>query len=143
MSPALSGRRLLLMLAVVVFGFMLFLADGMLRRADSDAAGNELRFIQSAVTTMMTHNGLTEIPNPVTEATRDMEAFPDATTSPLLKGLFAEDKPGYVLYRHDTMADGAPEGTVDYLRFATTRWYYTVERDGTVVQWETPVSTAE
>ncbi len=137
-----SGKYLLALVAVLTAGLLSIPAIGVLHRAEEGAPADELRYVQAAITTMMTHNQINTIPHPVTEPTNDMTQFPDATTLPTLKGLWADDKPGYVLYRHDNVADGIPEGTVDYLRLPNTKWYYTMETDGTVIQWREP-STKE
>ena len=63
----------------------------------------------------MTHNGITTIPNPLSEPTSDLRRFPDVTTPPSRKGMLEGDLPGYVLYEHDRAADGLPEATVSYV----------------------------
>ncbi|MFC2040388.1 type IV pilin protein, partial [Chloroflexota bacterium] len=50
-------------------------------RGETEAGETELSNIQSAVTALMTDNGLTALPNPVGVATDDMGAFPDATSA--------------------------------------------------------------
>ncbi len=137
-----SGKYLLAIVAMLSLGLLSIPAIGALRRGEEGAPANELRYVQAATTTMMTHNQINAIPHPVTVPTNDMTKFPDASTLPTLKGLWADDKPGYELYRHDNIADGIPEGTVDYLRLPNTKWYYTVEAGGTVIQWREP-STKE
>ncbi|MEK7777907.1 MAG: hypothetical protein AAB303_04705, partial [Chloroflexota bacterium] len=118
-----SGRYLLALVTTLALGLLSIPAIGVLHRAAEGAPADELRYVQAAVTTMMTHNQINAIPHPGTEPTNDMTQFPDASTLPTRKGLWADDKPGYVLYQHDNGADGIPEGTVDYLRLPTTRWY--------------------
>ncbi|MFQ5860463.1 MAG: hypothetical protein ACE5IG_02815 [Dehalococcoidia bacterium] len=98
----------------------------------------ELRNVQSAVLTMMADNGISALPHPVTVSTNDMSAFPDVLTSPREKGLLDGDKPGYVLYGHDKIPDQDPETLYYYLSFETTRWFYTVTSDGTVLQSSGP-----
>ena len=125
-----------MLLAMFVTAAIVGMATNALQRGEKNLGGSELRQIQAAVLTMMTHNGITSIPNPVVEPTSDLRAFPDALTSPTKKGLLEGDKPGYVLFEHDHAADGDPEATVSYVRFPDGRWTYTASRDGTVTQWE-------
>lgn len=135
-SPGLLRGRSLVLLALFVAAAVAGMATNALDRGEKNLGGSELRQIQAAVLTMMTHNGITSIPNPVAEPTSDLGAFPDAVTSPTSKGLLEGDKPGYVLFEHDHAADGDIEATVSYVRFPDGRWTYTAARDGTVTQWE-------
>ena len=66
-----------------------------LSAGQDQAGGADLHNIQTAVIMLMADNDLQSIPSPVTTPTRDMNAFPDATT-PRPPGL-----PGYRLYGHD------------------------------------------
>ena len=134
-TTILRGRVIVLLgvfLAIAVMG----MGTNALQRSDDTRAAGELRLIQAAVVTMMTHNGITTIPNPVIEPTSDLRRFPDVRTAPSLKGMLEGDLPGYVLYEHDLAADGLPEATVSYVRFASGRWRYTASTDGSVTQWE-------
>ncbi|MSQ22766.1 MAG: hypothetical protein EXR53_05615 [Dehalococcoidia bacterium] len=133
-----SGKFLLALVAAVSLGLLSITAMGVLRRAEEGAPANELRYVQAAITTMMTHNQINVIPNPVTVPTNDMTQFPDSSTLPARKGLSSGDRPGYVLYRHDNVRNGISEGTVDYIRLPNAKWYYTAVADGTVTQWEEP-----
>ncbi|MCH8199458.1 MAG: hypothetical protein IIA54_05255 [Chloroflexi bacterium] len=134
--PTVLRGRVLLLLAVFVTVALVGMATNALRRGEDNLGASELRQIQAAVLTLMTHNGITTIPNPVREPTSDLRRFPDVSTPPSRKGMLEGDLPGYVLYEHDLTADGLPEATVSYVRFATGRWAYTADRDGTVTQWE-------
>lgn len=134
--PTLLRGRVLLLLAVFVTVAIVGIATNALRRGEDNLAASELRQIQAAVLTLMAHNGITTIPNPVREPTSDLRRFPDVSTPPSRKGMLEGDLPGYVLYEHDLAADGLPEATVSYVRFAASRWTYTADRDGTVTQWE-------
>ena len=134
--PTLLRGRVLVLLSVFVTIAIVGMATNALQRGEENLAGAELRQIQAAVLTMMRHNGITTIPNPVREPTSDLRRFPDVRTAPSLKGMLEGDLPGYVLYEHDLIADGLPEATVSYVRFADGRWTYTIDRDGTVTQWE-------
>lgn len=129
------GTKLLVVVLVLVFSLVGAIATAALRRGEEGAPNSELRYIQSAVTSMMADNNITSLPHPVTVPTTDMGRFPDAVTPSEQKGLEAGDKPGYLLYGHDKTHDGKAEPTVDYLAFSKTRWAYTVASDGTVTQW--------
>jgi len=106
----------------------------------------EFRTVASAVTSMMTDNELSELPNPVsTTPTNDMGVFPDASVCGIdkiddtdgnayINGL---DKNGYLLYQHDITADG--DNTTDLVNYVITQiteYYYTCEADGTVHQFD-------
>ena len=134
--PTMLRGRVLLLLAVFVTVALVGMATNALHRGEDNLAASELRLIQAAVLTLMTHNGITTIPEPVSEPTSDLRRFPDVSTPPGEKGMLEGDLPGYVLYEHDMTADGLPEATVSYVRFAAGRWTYTADRDGTVTQWE-------
>ena len=134
--PAALRGRVLILLGVFVTVAIVGMATNALQRGGKDLAASELRQIQAAVLLMMTHNRITEIPDPVREPTSDLRRFPDVATPPSQKGMLEGDLPGYVLYEHDLAADGLPEATVNYVRFADGRWAYTADRDGTVTQWE-------
>ena len=134
--PTVLRGRVLLLLAVFVIVALVGMATNALRRGEDNLAASELRQIQAAVLTLMIHNGITTIPNPLREPTSDLRRFPDVSTPPSQKGMLGGDLPGYVLYEHDLTADGLPEATVSYVRFAAGRWTYTVDHDGTVTQWE-------
>jgi len=116
-----------------------------------EAAETELANIQAAVHAMMIDNELSTLPNPVTVATDDMSAFPDATSvcsidkiweltstpnvetelKPYVRG---GDMNGYVLYQHDLVADGKRTDLVNYIITRYTFGTYTVDTDGVVVQ---------
>ena len=134
--PTVLRGRVVLLMAVFVTVALVGMATNALRRGEDNLAANELRQIQAAVLTLMTHNRITTIPNPLREPTSDLRRFPDVSTPPSQKGMLEGDLPGYVLYEHDLTADGLPEATVSYVRFAAGRWTYTVDHDGTVTQWE-------
>ncbi len=115
-------------------------------RGESEAAKTELSNMQAAVTAMMVDNGLASLSNPVGTATNNMGAFPDATsvagsadklTDPGAVAYVAADKNGYLLYQHDIIADGAQTGLVNYVASNTTSKWYTVDSQGTVVQYLT------
>ena len=134
--PTVLRGRVLVLLAVFAIVAVVGMATNGLRRAEDNLAASELRLIQAAVLTMMTHNGITQIPDPEREPTSDLRRFPDVNTPPNRKGMLEGDLPGYVLYEHDRTADGLPNATVDYVRFAAGRWTYTADHDGTVTQWD-------
>ncbi|MFC1978779.1 hypothetical protein ACFLVP_02215 [Chloroflexota bacterium] len=113
--------------------------------------------VQTAVISMMIENELDTIPNPFSVlggvATNDMAAFPDVTsactTADKLEdadgtAYTANDKDGYLLWRHDKTADDSSTiGLVNYMPLENTIWYYTCEADGTVRQWSDAAMTTE
>ena len=115
-----------------------------------EAAETELANVQAAVHSMMVDNELAWLPNPVTVATNDMSAFPDATSVCGIDKLtdyygnpykMNFDKDGYVLYQHDITGDGAQIGLVNYLASQYTTYWYYVDAAGTVTQ--VPTSAPE
>jgi len=90
----------------------------------------------------MTDNRLETLPHPVTVATDDMNAFPDATsvvvtekkTDPDGTPYAVGDKNGYILFQDDVIGDGAQTGLVNYVATDTTKGTYTVDANGTVTQ---------
>ncbi len=116
----------------------------------SEAAETELANVQAAVHAMMVDNELAWLPNPVTVATNDMSAFPDATSVCGIDKLtdyygnpykMNFDKDGYILYQHDITGDGAQIGLVNYLASQYTTYWYYVDAAGTVTQ--VPTSAPE
>ncbi len=115
-------------------------------RGQTEAAATEFANIQSAVTSMMTDNNIAALPNPVTVATNDMGAFPDATSvggtnkmkDPTGYNYDATDKAGYLLYQHDITAVANPNNAtaalVNYVAQQYTKGTYTVTSSGTVTQ---------
>jgi len=113
-------------------------------RGETEAGKTELANLQSAVTAMMVDNGLSTMTNPVSSATNDMFAFPDAISdwdTDLGKILDADganfsagDNEGWVLYQCDR--DGGGDNTTLY-NYVATRWTkgtYTIDSNGTVTQ---------
>ncbi len=109
----------------------------------------EFRLVSLAVMEMMADNGLTEIPAPLDYAggvaTSDMGSagetgFPDYSTAVTDKGYTGEGTPlpGNVLYEHDRIVVQATRQfeSVSYILLPTTEYYYTVEMDGTVRQFD-------
>ena len=123
--------------AVVIPNVSRFIGAG-----EEESSATELSNIQSAVTSMMTDNRLETLPHPVTVATDDMGAFPDATsvvvtekkTDPDGTPYAVGDKNGYILYQHDVIGDSAQTGLVNYVATDTTKGTYTVDANGTVDQ---------
>ncbi len=108
-----------------------------------EAAETELSNIQTAVYALMIDNNLAYLPNPVTVATNDMGAFPDATSlagsadrqyDPVGNAYQAGDKNGYILYQHDITGDATSMGLVNYVASRYSMGTYTVTADGTVTQ---------
>ena len=107
------------------------------------ASETELNNVQSAIVALMIDNNLGKIHNPVGEATNDMSAFPDVKSKagspykqydPSGNVYTAGDKDGYVLYRHDIIADGTEAGTVNYVASRYSQGTYAVDELGTVTQ---------
>ena len=94
----------------------------------------ELRNLQQAVFAMMADNQIATLPNPVSVPTNDMSLFPDPITPPQAKGMMPGDKPGYLLYGHDIIADGRLGPLTSYVVSMQTGWTYTVTRAGIVAQ---------
>ena len=127
-------RGVILPLVLVVTLVLGSLAFQTISRTLDSAEQEEWRMVQSAVISMMVDNGVRSLPNAVTESTKDMARFPDATTSPELKGLGIDDGPGYVLFNHARMSDDGVLETVDYINAPTTNWSYRVDEGGRVYQ---------
>ena len=100
---------------------------------------------------MMVDNNLSELPNEVTLSVNDMQAFPDSTSQagtgdkqlgPDGAGgtdnYTASDGDGYLLYQHDIIADN--DAATDLVNYVATRYttkYYTVDKLGTISQFDT------
>ena len=136
--------------AVVVPNIARFLGRG-----ETEAAATEIRSSQTAITTLMIDNGLTQIPFPKNEAGgvsfNDMAAFPDSISATgtgkdsdpggVAYDFLLGDKPGYLVYNHDLIADGLLVGLANYVTTQTTSYWYTAEADGTVKQWADAILT--
>jgi len=115
---------------------------GEIEEEELEAAETELANVQAATIAMMIDNKLTELPNPVTEPTNDMSAFPDNTSACGVDKINdwdgnayqSGDKDGYILYQHDTTADNMQSNLVNYINMQYTSGTYTVDADGTVTQ---------
>lgn len=128
---------------------------------EEEARNTELANVQLAVDTMMVANKLSSIPNndfPDSGATstNSMAIFPDATSDNLSQGgsvggktldpngtqydntTAADDKPGFLLYGHDETSSSDQVQLQNYMRNATTTYYYAIENDGTVHQYSGP-----
>jgi len=115
---------------------------------EQEAKDTELSNIQSAVHAMMVDNELATLPNPVNAVinrTNDMSAFPDTSVCGIdkLKDIEGNnfssfgDKGGYVLYGHDRIGDNSQDDLVNYVVTQTTAYWYTVDVQGTVTQYDT------
>lgn len=128
---------------------------------EEEARWAEFREVQSAVNAMMIDNALAEIPNPIDYAsvtatnlmgddpdtTLVVEGFVDITTTAADRGYTGTDTPrdGYVLYEHDKIdpGDTTKYSTVIYISKAETTYYYTIEANGILRQFDGPdVATA-
>lgn len=134
--------------AVIIPNVQRFIGAG-----EEEAIDTEFANVQAAVSAMMVDNALPTLPTPVTlpgDATNDMQFFPD--NSPIdevatgdkdydvlgIAYVTATDEPGYILYQHDrNAADVAPDEKplVNYVAQQLTKYYYTVDDNGTITQW--------
>lgn len=122
-----------------------------LGRAGTEAMNTEYENVRNATAAMMVDNILSSIPVPVsantapcTTGTQNMGAFPDSTSSLASKQTqlggtwVSPDKLGYLLYGHDITGDTSSSTTiVNYLSSASTTYCYTVDANGTVIQYNT------
>ncbi len=114
-------------------------------RGEVEAKATEYANVQSAVTAMMVDNLLSVLPNPVTVATNNMGAFPDTSVCGTHKltdptgneYIITLDKDGYILYGHDIIGGDGDVDLVNYVGTQTTAYWYTVDAQGTVTQWDT------
>ena len=113
---------------------------------ESEAKDTEYQTVQSAVHAMMVDNELSLLPHPVdTVATNDMTQFPDTSVCGVdkMKDVLGNnytllfDKNGYILYRHDRIADSGTSNLSNYVATDTTAYWYTVTEDGTITQYDT------
>jgi len=128
------------LVAVAIPNVVRFIGAG-----EEEAAETEFANVQTAVIALMVDNQLSTLPNPVTVATSDMGAFPDATsdwnanpggktTDPEGRPYAAEDIRGYLLYGHDMTGGGSPGPLVNYTLQRYSKGTYTVDASGTVTQ---------
>ena len=118
-------------------------------RGETEAKDTEFSSVQSAVTSMMVDNEIASLPNPVSlqaNRTNDMSIFPDTSANGVDKvtdiygNTFSPftDKPGYILYSHDRLGDGSNSANLtNYVATQTTSYWYTVDSQGTIVQYDT------
>ena len=92
--------------------------------AHTKAAAAELAIVQAAVDSMMTEEGLSTLPDPVTMPTSNMMHFPDWESSP---------NGGYVLIPTDAGNDKNTTDT-DWISTPTTTGTYWCTSTGTVKQ---------
>ena len=144
--------------AVIIPNVGRFLGSG-----TEEARRTEYHNVSSAIMSLLVDNGLTSIPVPINfagnVATNDMGAFPDATTTMANKGADAAfvtaaiaqgditaGEDGYLLHEHQLVTDVDNDGTYDigvdsvtvinYVTPTTTVYYYTVEANGTLRQFD-------
>jgi len=118
-------------------------------RGEEEAKETEFANIQAAVHAMMTDNELPILKNPVaTTQTNDMGAFPDTSATAAAGAgdkdrdvngdeYEAADKDGYILFQHDRIAEGTTANLSNYVATQTTAYWYTVDDQGTVTQYDT------
>ena len=130
--------------AIVIPNVGRFIGQG-----ETEAKDTEFTNIQSAVHAMMVDNELATLLNPVSviaNRTNDMGNFPDTSTCGVnkLKDVYGNDftsfldKDGYILYEHDRIADSSNSANLtNYVATQTTAYWYTVDAQGTVTQYDT------
>ena len=119
---------------------------------EEEARETEYTTVQTSIHAMMVDNEITTLPNAViwtdstTGAENDMGAFPDPDSiggsadkpaDPSGLAYTAVDAPGYLLQDHDKTGGGVAGPYVDYVGMATSAYFYTVETDGSIRQWDT------
>jgi type IV pilus assembly protein PilA len=130
-----------------------------LGRGDEEARRTEFHNVASAVVAMMTDNNISTIPNPVTTTATNymgdtadpaVTGFPDVTTTFAAKATAAgitytgtAGRNGYVLYRHAKPTSATTFTVASYVSMLKTRWFFTVDSDGTVHQWNDTAKTTE
>ena len=130
--------------AVIIPNVQRFIGAG-----EQEAIDTEFANVQAAVSAMMVDNALPTLPTPVTlqaDATNNMGAFPDELSACATVDqkeydalgnayLAASDKDGYILYQHDRIAGDGAIDLVNYVAQQYTEYYYTVDDNGTITQW--------
>ena len=121
-------------------------------RGEEEAKDTEFATIQASVHAMMVDNELASLVNPVVLAanrTKDMGAFPDTSATAAggtgdkdadIAGndYEAADKNGYYLYAHDRQGDSSDTANLtNYVATATTAYWYIVDAQGTITQYDT------
>ena len=115
-------------------------------RGETEAKDTEFANVQSAVVAMMVDNELATLPKPVdTTQTRNMSAFPDTSVCGIdkVKDIYGNlfnsfgDKGGYILYGHDRLGDSKTDDLVNYVATENTSYWYTVDTQGTITQYDT------
>ena len=116
-----------------------------------EAKDTEFANIQAAVHSMMVDNEIQTLPVPIAigARTKDMSAFPDATSVAGSANKLTDikgytyvapptDKNGYILFQHDMTADPDPDTDnttlTNYVATQTTSYWYWVDSMGTVHQ---------
>jgi len=133
--------------AVVIPNVGRFLGKG-----ETEARKTEYHNVSAALIAMMVDNNLAEIPSPITDkanSTNDMGTtatlgFPDITTTMDAKAkklgftgyTAGTGRVGYVLYKHDRPKAVDAFDTINYVNMQKTKYFYTVEADGTLHQYD-------
>ncbi len=112
-------------------------------RGEEEAKETEFANIQAAVHSMMVDNELASLITPATLSTNNMAAFPDTTAAAnkgndvLGNAYDGSDKLGFLLYTHDRIADSGTGNLTNYVATNATAYYYDVDLQGTVTQYDT------
>ncbi|MFC1941096.1 type II secretion system protein [Chloroflexota bacterium] len=119
-------------------------------RGEEEAKDTEMSNIQASVHAMMVDNQLAVLLNPVSNManrTNDMANFPDTSIcgTDKVQDVYGDnfnafsDKDGYILFRHDRLGDGSNSANLtNYVATQTTSYWYTVDSQGTIAQYDTP-----
>jgi len=117
-------------------------------RGEEEAKETELASMQASVQQMMVDNEMALLITPVSLAadrTNNMTAFPDTTlaankgTDILGKTYLSTDRKGFILFGHDRQANdnSKTDNATNYVASNTTAYWYTVDIQGTVMQYDT------
>ena len=131
-------------------------------RGEDEARITEKSNLMLAVSSMMLDSEIGDIPNPIfgsANATNDMNLFPDILSDNILDtnadgikdkivdpggddyNYAAGDIKGYRLWNHDNTADGSATALERYVASQYTAYYYSIDEDGTLHQYDAPGGT--
>ena len=111
----------------------------------SFALGRATNFMGDDPTTNTTIEGFPDNTTTITEKGYRVNISSGNTTSGNTTNKFTLPRGGYVLYRHDKISSDNTSAfsTVSYIATLKTKYYYTIEADGTIRQFSSPdIATA-
>ena len=114
-----------------------------INRGSDEARKTEKSNVALAIGIMMLESAIGTIPTPLATETNDMAAFPDTgsacTVTKILDSNYnaytANDKDGYVLWNHDSLADNGVAVLGKYVQTQLTTYYYLADADTTLHQY--------